>query len=261
MTKLVTSLCTLPLMFSGLTWAETASDDLQDMSDPLAVYTQVGGGITDMGLNLKIGQSYDTGVENLGGMNVFEVKGFAGDITGWSDSQTGPRNNSIDSIRFRNFEASLESGRGRQLDVNYNLAQEFGTASYSFIQALPKFGQLSLFPLLGAGVAFGNNVMGDHQQTISGYSVPGTFAVVGTYAKYALSDRLWLNYNPMWMNTLSGSDIYKQHGFEDHDSVLTHEIALSYQVSPRFNIRYFANWSEYSDISKGNHRIEFNYQL
>ncbi len=53
--------------------------DVQDMSDPLAVYTQAGLGYTDKGLNLKIGQTYDTGSDTTMGMNVVEVKGFAGD--------------------------------------------------------------------------------------------------------------------------------------------------------------------------------------
>lgn len=43
---------------SGSALAET--QDVQDMSDPLSVYTQAGLGYTDKGLNLKIGQAYDT---------------------------------------------------------------------------------------------------------------------------------------------------------------------------------------------------------
>jgi hypothetical protein len=49
---------------------------VQDMSDPLAVYTQVGIGATNKGLNLKIGQAYDTGIATTAGMNVIEVKGI-----------------------------------------------------------------------------------------------------------------------------------------------------------------------------------------
>ncbi|GAL25797.1 hypothetical protein JCM19239_4284 [Vibrio variabilis] len=40
-----------------------ASQEVQDMSDPLAVYTQVGAGSTNKGLNFKLGQVYDTGNE------------------------------------------------------------------------------------------------------------------------------------------------------------------------------------------------------
>ncbi|GAA03858.1 putative uncharacterized domain protein [Photobacterium leiognathi subsp. mandapamensis svers.1.1.] len=37
-----------------------ASSEVQDMSDPLAVYTQGGVGMSNNGLNLKMGKSYDT---------------------------------------------------------------------------------------------------------------------------------------------------------------------------------------------------------
>jgi hypothetical protein len=48
------------------------------MSDPLAVYTQGGLGASDKGLNLKVGQSYDTGNPETMAMNIIEVKGIAG---------------------------------------------------------------------------------------------------------------------------------------------------------------------------------------
>ena len=51
--------------------------DVQDMSDPLAVYTQVGGGLTDKGANFKFGQTYDTGSDVITqiryGMNIRNV--------------------------------------------------------------------------------------------------------------------------------------------------------------------------------------------
>lgn len=240
--------------------AFAADEEVQDMSDPLAIYTQLGGGITDKGLNFKMGKTYDTGKDNVAGMNVLEIKGIGGEALGWHDDESR-RNDSIDSFRLRNFTANMTNGRGAQIDLSYDLNSEFGSASYSFIQALPKFGPLQFFPLAGAGVAFGNNVVGDDGQTVSGYSVPGTFALVGTYAKVDITDKIWLNYNPMYMTTLSGSDTYKDHGFENGDSVLAHEFAVSYQISPRFNVRYFANWTENTDFADGDHRIEFNYQL
>ncbi|MGF1697242.1 hypothetical protein L4C54_16360 [Vibrio lamellibrachiae] len=249
------------MITAGLSLPAMAEEsEVQDMSDPLAIYTQVGGGITDKGLNLKLGKSYDTGIENTAGMNVLEIKGAGGEVFGWHDNEER-LSNSVDSIRLRNFNANIKTGRARQIDAKYDLNSESGMASYSVIQALPALGPINLFPLAGAGVAFGNNVVGDDGDVISGYSIPGTYGVVGTYAKLNLSDKLWLNYNPMWLTTLSGSDTYKQHGFENHDSVLTHEFAISYQFTPRFNVRYFANWSEHTDFSDGDHRIEFNYQL
>jgi len=73
----------IPLLCST---AALAENDIKDMSDPLAVYIQVGTGIADKGINFKNGQAYDTGEENVAGMNVFEVKGIAGETLGWYDA-------------------------------------------------------------------------------------------------------------------------------------------------------------------------------
>ena len=71
-----------------------------------------------------------------------------------------------------------------------------------------------------------------------------------------------LNYNPFYLSTLSGSNNYKDNAYGiGNDSILLHEFAASYQINPRLNIRYFANWNENVDFSDGDHRIEFNYQL
>ncbi len=232
-------------------------EQLQDMSDPLAVYTQAGAGYTNKGLNVKVGQTHDTGVPTTMAMTVLELKGAGGESLGWDNDAT----NSLDSFRVRQFEADMTNGRGTQLDLNYDLNNEAGTFSYSFIQALPKLGPVQFYPLAGAGVAFGNNVMGDNGEVISGYSVPGTFALVGTYAKIDITDKIWLNYNPMWMSTLSGSETYKSFGFAGESQIFLHEAAASYQINPRLNVRYFANWSEHQSFVNGDHRIEFNYQF
>jgi hypothetical protein len=44
--------------------AETPKKELQDMSDPSAVYTRVGAGLTNLGVNLKVGIDYDTGKDS-----------------------------------------------------------------------------------------------------------------------------------------------------------------------------------------------------
>ncbi|GAA4893650.1 hypothetical protein [Ferrimonas pelagia] len=225
-------------------------DQLEDMSDPLAVYTQAGMGYTDKGLNIKVGRAYDTGIENVAAMTVFEVKGFTGDTLGWRDEA----NDSIDEIRVRNFRADLTNGRGSQVDASYNFNNEAGSVSYSFLQALPKMGPVQLFPLAGLGLAVANDVD-------RGYEIPGAFAVIGVFGKLEITDKIWLNYNPMYMSALSGSEVFKNMGFEGDSSVLMHEFAASYQFTPRFNMRYFANWSENTDYNDGGHRIEFNYQF
>ncbi|WP_394253061.1 hypothetical protein [Vibrio profundi] len=249
----------------SITTASFAQEsEIQDMSDPLAVYTQAGFGYTDRGLNVKIGQTYDTGNDVTMGMNVFEIKGIAGDVLGWSN-----RNNdvSIDSIRYRNFGVDLTNGRGSQVDVNWNFDSNQGSASYSFIQALPQMGMFNFYPLAGLGIAAGEELEGtaggdlDASQVRDRYNLHGTFYVAGMYAKMQFTDKIWLNYNPMYMGTISGSSAYKEHGFQQDDSIMTHEFSLGYQIIPRANVRYYANWTENTHYADGDHRIEFNYQF
>ncbi|MGR5096964.1 hypothetical protein ACPV5O_26760 [Vibrio maritimus] len=245
------------------------SNEIQDMSDPLAVYTQVGSGLSDKGVNVKVGRSYNTGNPDTMAMNIIEVKGVAGEYLGWSG--TGRRDNSIDSIRFRNFSVTAASGRGTQFDVNYDVEHESLNASYSFIQALPKLDNLSLYPLAGMGINVRNGNFRSCADTSSlcqteqqdyGYTVPGTYAIVGMYGKYAITDKLWLNYNPMWLTTLSGSKSYVDNAYGvGKSSILTHELAMSYQFTHRFNVRYFANWTQGNSYFEGDQRVEFNYQL
>ncbi|WP_210498334.1 hypothetical protein [Vibrio crassostreae] len=225
--------------------------EVQDMSDPLAVFTQAGVGVTNKGLNLKIGKTYDTGSDVKMGMNLIEVKGFGGEALGWDGSSA--KDNSIDSFRFRNFTVDTTNGRGAQIDMNYDVEAEALDASYSFIQALPKFGFVQLYPLAGAGVRVANDAD-------VGYTAQGTYALVGTYSKITITDKIWLNYNPMYLSTLSGSDSFKETGFGE-DSIFLHEFAASYQISPIMNVRYFANWDEHNSFGEGDHRVEFNYQF
>ena len=248
----------LPLMAN-------AAEEVQDMSDPLAVYTQVGVGMTNKGINLKAGKSYDPGVPNVMAMNVIEVKGALGETLGWDGS--GSKDNSVDSIRFRNFKVDTTNGLGTQIDANFgfdktHLAEESGDISFSMLQALPKMGPLTLYPLAGAGAAFGNNVIEEDGSIDGGYSIYGTFALLGMYAKIAITDKIWLNYNPFWLTALSGSNEYKDNAYGiNTDDLLTHEFAASYQINPRFNLRYFANWNENVSFNNGDHRFELNYQI
>ena len=254
-TKIIATL--IAAAFSTQALAQEEEKEYQDMSDPLAVYTQVGGGITDKGFNLKIGQTYDTGSDVTMGMNIVEVKGFGGDMLGIRDNDDPlyqTVDNSIDSIRFRNFSVDLTTGRGAQIDVNINVDNETSDASYSLIQALPKMGAVQLYPLAGVGVSMENDAD-------DGFEVPGAFVAAGFYSKITITDKVWLNYNPLWVSTVAGSDQYKDHYYANESNLFTHEFSVSYQISPRANIRYFANWNEKVDFDDGDHRIEFNYQL
>lgn len=258
--KKIAKIVPLAVLLSTSVMAEdttTADDGFADMSNPLAVFTMAGFGVTNRGINLKVAKSYDTGDENELGMNVVELKGLYSDTLGWEDDAK----NSIDSVRLRNLTVNPNTGLGGQIDLSYGFASETGSLSYSMLQALPKMGRFTFFPLAGAGVTFANNMLQDDGTTASGYSFPGTFATVGLYSVFTITDKIWLNYNPIWNTTLSGSDLFIDHGFENNGSVFMHEFITSYQLNPRSNIRYFANWSDHTDISDGDHRIEYNYQF
>ncbi|MCW8332174.1 hypothetical protein MD588_25635 [Photobacterium sp. SDRW27] len=260
-----TSLLICLVACTSLSHAEEG--ELQDMSNPLAVYSTAGIGVTDKGVNVKLGQSYDVGKPGHGGMNILEIKGIGGDALGFRDSSVDQFSNvddSIDSVRFRNFNVDFTKMRGRQIDVNYDVATDSFNTSYSVIQGAPAMGKLKLYPLAGLGLNITNEVDVDPDtgnETKQGYKIPGTFAMVGMYSTLQITDNIWFNYNPMYMLSLSGSDIYTKHGFSGDSDVLNHEAALSYQINPRTNIRYFSNWSDKVSFSDGDHRIEINYQF
>ncbi len=251
------------IFFCGLNVVQAEeTEEVQDMSDPLAVYTQAGVGYTDKGLNIKIGKSYDPGQANVMAMNVIEIKGIYGDAIGTRDNQ----NDSVSLIRFRNFKVNTSNGQGTQIDAEFNLNSNTGSVSYAFIQALPKWGPVQLYPLAGAGLALANNVnnhpLWSDENSPSGYSLPGAYALVGMYGKVTITDKIWFNYNPIWLTSVGGSNAYKDNTYgAGESSVFTHEVALSYQINSRMNVRYFGNFSNLTDFSDGDQRIEFNYQL
>ncbi len=251
------------MMTSGLVYAQNNDSKVQDMSDPLAVYTQAGIGYTDKGLNLKIGKSYDTGEPTVMAMYILELKGILGDRTGYRSAQV----DSIDSLRFRNFNVDTTDGRGLQVDINWNFNSDTGSASYSLIQALPKFGNFQFYPLAGMGLSVANNVDANKtgwadDASPSGISIPGAFIVLGTYSRITLTEDIWLNYNPLWLSSVAGSENYTRNTFAFGESnIFLHEAAASYQITPRLNVRYFANWSDIVSFTDGGHRIEVNYQF
>ncbi len=118
--KRVTKVVPLTLLLSAPAMAENNSaqdEGLADMSDPLAVFTMAGFGLTNRGLNIKVAKSYDTGNINKLGMNLIEIKGIYSDALGWEDDAK----NSVDSIRVRNLTVNPNTGLGAQVDLSYVL--------------------------------------------------------------------------------------------------------------------------------------------
>ena len=255
--------CLMALTSSLSANENNSTKKLQDMSDPLAVFTQAGLGFADRGINVKIGKAYDSGVPNTMAMNVIEIQGVFGDTLGYREED----GDSIDSMRFRNFSVNSKNGRGAQVDASWNFNTKSGSISYALIQALPKLSIFQFYPLAGLGVVAANGV--DQNRTgwadaksPSGLSIPGAFVTLGMYSKITITKNIWMNYNPIWLSSIAGSDAYvnNAYGLKNSDQ-FTHEVSLSYQITPRFNIRYFGNWSDKVEFLDGGQRLEFNYQL
>ncbi len=258
--------CILPVVVLVISLSATAQEsEVADMSDPLAIYTQGGVGFSDKGINLKLGKAYDTGDPSTAAQYVIEAKGLLGDWAGWrSDSRT---KQSLDSVRFRNFNVTLPTMQASQIDVNYSfranaVADESADISYSFIKALPPTGAFTFYPLAGLGASIGKDRQRSSGQIDDGYGFMGVYGLIGMYSLITITDSIWLNYNPFWLTTIGGNSYYKDNYYGiDESHLLTHELALSYQISPRMNVRLFANWNENVDLTDGDHRIEFNYQF
>lgn len=107
------------------------ADEYQDMSDPLAVYSQAGMGVTNKGINFKFGQAYDTNNDSTMAMHVPEAKGFAADSLGLKGDD------SFDSLRYRHFNVDINSGLGSQVDLSWDFDNKLGSASYSLIHSCP----------------------------------------------------------------------------------------------------------------------------
>ncbi len=89
-----------------------------------------------------------------------------------------------------------------------------------------------------------------------GYAIPSSYVVVGTYAKVDVTDKIWLNYNPMYISTLN-----KNKNMSDLLDGFHHEAAVSYKLNDRQTIRTFANWDHNTQFKNGDFRLEFNHQF
>lgn len=245
---------TMTSLFSFSSIASQSSEALQDMSDPMAVFSQFGAGYGDKGINLMFGHAYDTGIANKKAMHIFEAKGIGGEALGWRDDN----NNSVSELRYRHFEASTVTGTGTNIDLHYNLDSGVGTGTYGIIQALPKAGRFQAYPMLAVGTTIIDLNKTDHRLdtengTIGGHHLLGFYGLAGMYSRYSVTDNIWLNYNPM--------SLFGATGELSGESLLLHEAAISYQLTTRANIRYFANWSDDIRYANGDHRLMFTYQV
>lgn len=249
---------TVPL-FSTAAFAK--EQEVQDMSDPLAVYTQVGGSYGTNGINFKLGKTLDTGSPTDMSMILFEVKSMLGEHTkdeGSSAMNPDMANDGISELRFRKFDVDMTNGRGISMDVIHNFDSNSGTASIGMIQALPKVGFWQAFPIIAAGVQYNDGSMHAADGESTGLHSDFAFASFTLYNKFQLTDTIWANYNPVYTQAIFGDQLYTDN-LRGSDG-LTHEFVLSWQMTPKQNFRLWYNTTQ-NNFSDGDFRLEYNQQF
>ncbi|GIU29499.1 hypothetical protein L2719_15540 [Shewanella schlegeliana] len=248
-----------PLSISSIAFAE--ENEIQDMSDPLAVYTQLGASYGTNGINFKLGKTLDTGSATDMSMFLFEVKGLYGEhMKHQGASALAPENanNGVSELRFRKFDVDMTTGRGISMDVIHNFNANSGTASVGMIQALPKVGVWQAFPIIAAGVEYNDGSKRSDTNEASGLHSDFVFASFTLYNKFLLTDTIWANYNPIYTQAIFGNEHYTEN--LKGSNGLTHEFILSWQMTPTQNFRLWYNASQ-NQFADGDFRLEYNQQF
>jgi hypothetical protein len=228
MKKLLTT--AIALTFTGSVLATESAD----MSNPLAVFNVVGASYGTQGANLKVGIAYDTEDENTMAMHIVEIKDNA------------------ENIRYRHFGVDTTTGRGLMVDVGWDTELKQGSAALQVMQALPKFGPFQLFPVIGGGMGIAEGIWNEPgYEEVVGYTMPGGFLNAGMYAKMDITDKLWLNYNPMYTHGMSG--------LLTGESAFNNEFIASYKTTENTTVRAFYNVASGKSFTDGDARVEFNY--
>ena len=250
--------------------AAEAEKDAKDMSDPMAIYTSGGISYGTNGLNLKMMKTLDTGSPTKLSALIVEAKDM--DFADDGDTRHGTeRSSGVSNLRLRLFNVDMTTGRGLSYDIIQNLdntgdqarnvnpdsdvLNKMGMASIGMMQALPKVGFWQAYPIVGAGLWYGEDA--DEGIDTSGVSLNFTM-----YNKFTVTDKIWLNWNLTYMHGIFGSDNFKG-SMNSADDSLSHEIIASYQIDPRNNLRlwYNASQKQFNDDNTGETRLEFNHQF
>ncbi len=230
----------MSLVLASTIFAEEKKEtEVADMSDPMAIYTMVGGSYGNSGADFKFMKTLESDNPTGGRALIGEAKGgFKGDEL-FSD------------YRLRYFEADFKTGRGNSIDVMYNSASERGTVTTGIMQALPLTEKFTLYPIVGAGLAFS-------QDELQGINSPGAFLNFTLYSKYQLTDKIWFNYNPSYNHGIYGADTFKDN--LKGEEGLNHEFIASYQINPISNVRAYYNVNQ-ANLDDGVWKLEYNRQI
>jgi len=250
-----------PLCFLPQAFAQETENEVQDMSDPLAVFTQLGASYGTNGINLKLGKTLDTKSATDMSMILVEVKGLYGEHMkneGSSALHPEAANDGISELRFRKFDVDMTNGRGLSMDFIHNFDTNSGTASLGMIQALPKIGIWQAFPIIAAGVEYNDGSQRSETNESSGLHSDFVFASFTLYNKFQITETIWANYNPVYSQAIFGDDHYTDN--LKGSNGLSHEFALSWQMTPKQNFRLWYNASQ-NQFEDGDFRLEYNQQF
>ena len=185
-----------------------------DMSDPTAVYTAVGvqAGTNGMQVSGQFGYSPEGGRKHMGFVEYRNDDG-------------------LNNLRARYFTPGA-TGLGAFVDVSRNeqsVADQdvaINTAMAGLMQVLPINDKITLYPSLLAG-----NIWSDDK--IAGQDVYDSTTIItfNTYATYAINDKTWLMFNPVYTYGIDGEDT--------RDFYL--EMALGYRISNTETVRLHAS--------------------
>ena len=225
-----------------------------DMSDPMAIYTMGGVSYGTNGINLKMMKTLDTGSATDLSALIVEVKDM--DFVNDGEERHGKmRSASPSNLRIRKFDVNMTNGLGLSYDIMQNLdGRKPGVAMVGAMQALPQIGFWQAFPILGAGLMYG--------EADNGINMDGVLLNFTMYNKFTVTDKIWLNWNIVYNEGIYGSEDFKNSMNSASDS-MSHEFIASYQINPRNNLRLWYNVShDYITNDKtGETRLEYNRQF
>ncbi len=268
--KLVSAVALSSLAATAVAAEAEAGKDAKDMSDPMAIYTSGGISYGTNGLNLKVMKTLDTGSATKLSAVIVEAKDM--DFADDGDVRHGTeRSSGVSNLRLRLFNVDMTTGRGLSYDIIQNLdntgdqarnvnpnskaLNKMGMASVGMMQALPKIGFWQTYPIIGAGLWYGEDVE-------KGIDTSGVSLNFTMYNKFTVTDKIWLNWNLTYVHGIYGSDSFKDN-MNSADDSLGHEFIASYQIDPRNNLRlwYNASHKQFNDDNTGETRLEFNHQF
>lgn len=230
------------------------------MANEYNISTGVATGTDGLNFNVELDRNDDTAMS----FYRLDAKGVYGEALGWNSDDN--QDDSIDTLRVRMGEIHNDSKMGMYMDAEYDRDIERLDASAGIIGEI-KTKQLTIRPFATFGLVAQNTIESIGPAEVeAGYTIPGTYATVGAYTEYQVTERVSVQYNPLWKTAVSGKSHHTEHGFIDnkdkgHGSILINEFAIAYKINTQVKLQYVAEWDQHTSLSDGEQMIELKYQF